>query len=98
MRRQVRIRAVAQADIEEAAQYYELQSSGLGQRFLDEVLSSLQSFESNPFRYPAVHDEIRRALVHRFPFGVFYLVEPEEVVVIAVMHGTRDPSRWKKRI
>ncbi len=50
-----------------------------------------------PLMYPNVHRNTRRAIIQRFPFGVFYREEAETVIVVAVMHGSRNPRRWKKR-
>lgn len=94
---QVRLRAEAEQDIEEAARWYEQQREGLGQEFIDQVLLTLQSAGEQPGLYPSVHRHVRRALIHRFPFGIYYRVEEEFVVVVAVMHGSRSPRRWKKR-
>jgi plasmid stabilization system protein ParE len=44
-----------------------------------------------------LHRETRRAVVRRFPFGVFYKVEEASIVVVAVMHGSRHPKQWKQR-
>lgn len=93
----VRVRPEATQDLEDAATWYEEQSRGLGQEFLDEVCRSLQRVAEEPELYPSVHRNTRRALTHRFPFGVFYRVEADSIVVVAVMHGSRDPQRWKQR-
>jgi toxin ParE1/3/4 len=54
--------------------------------------------QANPNQYPVVHRNVRRALVRRFPYGVFYVVEGQRIVVLAVFHGSRDPSQWKSRV
>ena len=93
----VRVRSEAAQDLEDAAIWYEEQSSGLGQEFLDEVRRSLRRVAEQPHLYPSVHRATRRVLIHRFPFGVFYRNEAGSIVVVAVMHGSRDPQRWKQR-
>lgn len=93
----VTLRPEAQEDLESAARWYEELRRGLGGRLLDEVLRTIGLVAENPRRYPRIHGEIRRAVTRRFPFGVFYLMEGDAVVVIAVMHGSRDPARWKER-
>ncbi len=57
----------------EAYDWYESQQSGLGRDFLDEVSACLHGIETVPELYSKIHGEIRRALVQRFPFGVFYI-------------------------
>ena len=44
--------------------------------------------------FPCVHGEVRRAVVSRFPYAVFYRVDPKRVVVLAVLHMARDPKLW----
>ena len=95
---EVRLRPEAEQDLSDAASWYEERQSGLGHRFLDEILTTFVSLAETPLRYPVVHRNTRRALIHRFPFGVYYRIENNNIVVIAVMHGSRDPHRWKTRI
>ena len=97
MRLLIRVRPEAAQDLEDAAGWYEEQNRGLGHEFLEEVRRSLQRVAEQPELYPSLHRNTRRALTHRFPFGVFYRVEVDSIVVVAVMHGSRDPQRWKQR-
>lgn len=93
----VRLRAEAESDLRDAAAWYEGQHAGLGAEFLDEVLRSLASIAENPERYPKVHKDIRRAVTSRFPFSIFYFTSTVDEIVLAVMHSSRDPGRWKRR-
>ena len=93
----VRLRPEAERDLLDAASWYEEQQSGLGHQFLDESLATFSTIAERPFLYPSVHRNTRRALIHRFPFGVYYRVGGAIVVVVAIMHGSRDPQNWKKR-
>lgn len=61
-------------------------------------MASLSTIAVSPLIYPVVHRNTRRALMHRFPFGVYYRVDSSEVIVVAVMHGSRNPLRWKTRV
>ncbi|MCD5417498.1 type II toxin-antitoxin system RelE/ParE family toxin [Candidatus Bipolaricaulota bacterium] len=47
--------------------------------------------------YSVLHRQTCRAIMHRFPFGVFYRIEGDSIVVVAVLHGSRHPKRWKER-
>jgi len=93
----VRLRSEAEQDLEEAAGWYECQRNGLGQQFLDEVLLTFKTISEQPNLYPHVVRGARRALIQRFPFGIFYRVEPRAIVVLAIMHASRNPRRWKTR-
>ena len=76
--------------------YYEGQSKGLGEEFLGSVESSFGAIESYPEMFSRVHGEVRRALVSRFPYGIFYRIESKRVVVLAVLHTARDPKIWPR--
>ena len=89
----VYLRPEAETDIEEAAIWYEEQRQGLGQEFLDDVLSLCETVSENPAIYPVVHRRTRRALIRRFPFGVYFRIEDKQVIVVAVIHGSRHPRR-----
>ncbi len=93
----VRIRPEAEQDLAEAAAWYEAQRPGLGHEFLDEVAAMLSGIAENPQRFPDVHRNTRRAVIQRFPFGIYFRVENATVVILAIMHGSRDPRRWKGR-
>jgi len=93
----VYLRPEAEMDAEEAARWYEQQCAGLGDDFLNEISRILGVISDNPGMYPVVHGDTRRALIRRFPFGIYYQVEEEAIVVVAVMHGSRHPKRWQRR-
>jgi plasmid stabilization system protein ParE len=94
----VLIRPEAEQDIADATVWYEAQHRGLGHKFLDEVHAMLLSIAETPLIYPNVYRNTRRALIRRFPFGVYYRVEGSKITVFAVMHGSRNPQNWKNRI
>jgi len=74
--------------------YYEGKTEGLGGKFLAAVDSAFDAIERYPEMFARVHGEVRRAILSRFPYAVFYRVEPKRVVVIAVLHTTREPRLW----
>ena len=73
--------------------HYEGQSEGLGEKFLSAVDSSFGALERYPEMFAPVHGEVRRALVSRFPYGIFYRMQ---VVVLTVLHTARDPRIWPR--
>ena len=87
----------AEADLFGAADWYEAQEPGLGRSFALEVTSALLRILDFPDAWPGLDGEIRRCLVHRFPFGILYVVEQNDVFVLAVMHLHREPGHWKDR-
>ncbi|MBI1956613.1 MAG: type II toxin-antitoxin system RelE/ParE family toxin [Acidobacteria bacterium] len=91
------LRPAATADIEEAFLWYERQRPGLGEEFLAAVQSALDDIVTYPTRYPVIHRNTRRALLWRFPYAIFCRAYEEVVVVVACMHGRRNPIRWRSR-
>jgi plasmid stabilization system protein ParE len=81
-------------DLAGALGWYEDQRAGLGEEFLGAVEASFDAIQKFPEMFARVHGEVRRALVSRFPYAVFYRVEPKRVVVLAVLHMARDPKLW----
>ncbi len=92
------IRPEARTDLLDAFQWYQEQRSGLGFDFklcVDEVFSKLLK---HPSIYKKVYNNIRRAVIQRFPFGIFYIIENDNIIILAVLHARRDPENWKNRI
>ena len=83
--------ARADRDVESAYDWYEAERPGLGLEFLTELRSAYDRIVNSPFGYQVVALGVRRALLRRFPYGVYYDIEGD------VMHGSRDPSRWQRR-
>jgi plasmid stabilization system protein ParE len=98
MRFKVSTRRSAKADIRNAVNWYRQQHPSLGKDFLEKVKTVLQSLEQTPRRHQLIHGNIRRALLERFPYGVYYSVENQEVEVIGVFHLRRSPTVWQQRI
>ena len=85
-----------QDDLAAAFDWYEKQRSGLGEEFLASVCFTFKGIEDFPEMFAFVHGSVRRAMVARFPFGVFYLVEPSRIVIFRVLHTSRDPRIWPR--
>jgi plasmid stabilization system protein ParE len=91
------IRPEAEADAQAAFRWYNEQVPGLGQEFLAEIDRALASIQANPEMSRKLHHEYRRVLARRFPYGIFYAVHAERIVVFAILHTARDPQLWKER-
>ena len=87
----------AVAELLGAAEWYEDQEPGLGRSFALEVTASILRILDFPEGWPVLEGEVRRCLVHRFPFGILYVEENKEVFVLAVMHLHREPGYWRYR-
>jgi plasmid stabilization system protein ParE len=87
----------AQAEFDEAFDWYEQQQTGLGVDFLMCVAEILERIESLPEACEIIFEDVRRAIVRKFPYLILYKVEPDQVVVMAVFHSKRDPQVWQGR-
>ena len=87
----------AEAEVLEAADWYENRSEGLGRAFLDLVEQTLKDVATRPRQFPQVYRDIRRATLKRFPIGVFFRLRRDRIRILAVMHLSRDPNRWHRR-
>ena len=87
----------AEADLADAYTWYEERLPGLGSAFLLSVEAVIHSISRNPQLYSLVHKNVRRALVRRFPYAVFYIVEESHIAVLAIFHAKRHPATWRKR-
>ena len=92
MRSRVVLRPRAETDITEARNWYEERRPGLGREFLDVVQTVLATVGKRPEQYPVLYRDVRRALVPRFPYGIFYVVRERRVFVVACFHAKRDPA------
>lgn len=91
------IRPEAEADVAEAARWYEDRWQGLGTEFVEEVERALAAVAEEPLRHPRIRAAARRALTRRFPYAIFYLFDNKKVTVLAVVHTARRPGTWRRR-
>ena len=87
----------AETEFFEAVDYYEDRERGLGFDFSIEVLATIQNIVTYPTAWPVMEEGVRRCLVNRFPYGVIYSIEHDEVSILAVMDLRRHPDYWKNR-
>jgi plasmid stabilization system protein ParE len=90
----VRFKPSADRDVENAFGWYEERRPGLGDEFLEEVDAAVTRIAENSRAHQSVRGRIRRAVLHRFPYLLFYVIDPQEIVVLACMHASRDPESW----
>jgi plasmid stabilization system protein ParE len=90
-------RPQAEEEARAAQRWYQGQRPGHGPRFAGAIDEVLRRIVANPMAFPLVHGEVRRAVVRQFPYGVYFRVHAGEIVILAVMHGRRNPRRWQSR-
>jgi hypothetical protein len=93
----IKFHSEARKEFFEAADYYEEQVVGLGDVFIDEVEKVLDVIEQQPASGTKITKTERRFLVSRFPYGMIYSVEVDQITIFAVMNLKRKPGYWKTR-
>ncbi len=91
------ITAIAEIDIQTGENWYNAQQNQLGSDFIIELENKIKVIQSNPYLFSEIKKDIRKALLKRFPFGIYYFVSDDVVNIFAVIHFSRNPKIWKSR-
>lgn len=78
----------------QAQAWYESQRGGLGAEFARSVEAAVARVTRQPLAAPVVYETVRRVVLKRFPYSLFYLVEPQRLVVLSCLHTRRSPAAW----
>jgi plasmid stabilization system protein ParE len=81
----------------EAVQYYVEQRAEVAQAFIDAVEDAIYRIRESPTRYIVIDEDVRRCMTGRFPYGILYTIEQDYILILAVMHCSREPGYWKSR-
>jgi len=92
----VRFTSTAEAELKVAMEFYQSAREGLGAEFLAEVEATTNLIESFPLAWSPLSSRTRRCRTHRFPYGLFYQVRNDEILIVSVMDLRRDPKRWEE--
>lgn len=90
--------STAELELKEAMEFYESAREGLGAEFLAEVEATTNLIESFPLTWTSLSPQTRRCRTHRFPYGLFYQVRRDEILIVSVMDLRRDPKRWEQHL
>ncbi len=93
----VRFHVEAEAEMSQAAAYYEAQQANLGGRFLTSVQDAINRIQINPLLFPVIEFDVRRCRTKTFPFDVLFQLHSDELVIVAIMHLHREPGYWEHR-
>ena len=94
----VTLRPKAEIDLQQARDWYDRQRSGLGDEFLDAFKDLCRQIATNPEMFAVVSPGVRRVKLRTFPYVVYYRVVSTRIEVVGILHGSRDPRIWKRRI
>ena len=92
------LRGGARTDLIEIQSWYGNERTGLGKEFLTNVTSKFVAIQANPHLYPRMSRNVRRSLLDRFPYAVYYVEAREEIAILAVLHTSRKPGGWRSRL
>ncbi|MBD2340931.1 type II toxin-antitoxin system RelE/ParE family toxin [Calothrix sp. FACHB-156] len=81
----------------EAVQYYLEQRVEVAQAFIDAIEDAVYRIRESPTRYIVIDEDVRRCMTHKFPYGILYTIEQDYILILAVMHCSREPGYWKNR-
>ena len=89
---------LAQLELEDASEYYELEVPGLGVQFREEIKRGISRIREYPDAWAKEKGDVRRYLLYRFPYKILYSIEKNYIYVIAIAHCHRRPDYWVDRI
>jgi plasmid stabilization system protein ParE len=98
MTRRFILRPLAEADLDDAARWYEEERVGLAQRFLNDADRTFARIRERPLQFPSVSSDVRRALLHTFPYAVYFRASDGTIVVLGVLQLRRNPNVWRGRV
>jgi toxin ParE1/3/4 len=87
----------AEMELNEAASYYEAKLATLGGQFIDEIETAIKFIAADPIRWRKIDREVRRYLLNRFPYAIYYRLIADEIRVLAIKHHSRSPEYWQHR-
>jgi plasmid stabilization system protein ParE len=97
MSRLLLIHEAAEAEINEAADFYDLRSSQIGSLFIDDIQRTIESISKFPNAATLIGGRVRKKAMIKFPYSILYSVYPDEIRILAVAHQKRRPFYWRSR-
>lgn len=88
---------LAGRELLDARDYYDEMAFGLGKSFIRELERTINIIRKNSLAYPVIRDNIRKALIIKFPYALLYRIEKENIYILSVMHQKRRPNYWVNR-
>jgi len=97
MSRPVVFRPQAESELISASEWYDERSAQAGREFRADVETTIQLIGTQPEIFARIRGDIRHALLRRFPYAIYFQILDDHIVILAVMHGHRDPDVWRSR-
>jgi len=89
---------LARLELEDAIEFYELEVPGLGIRFQKEIKQAIRRIREYPLAWTREKGDVRKYILHKFPYKILYSIEEGYIYIIAIAHGHRRPNYWVDRI
>jgi plasmid stabilization system protein ParE len=89
---------IAQAELDDAIDFYNFERPGLGRQFLEELIIAIELIASYPDAWQECSKRTRRCQTRRFPYGIIYQIKKDEILIVAIANLHRKPDYWKDRI
>ncbi|HEY1629161.1 MAG TPA: type II toxin-antitoxin system RelE/ParE family toxin [Tepidisphaeraceae bacterium] len=93
----IRLRPEVVSDLLQAADWYDQQQRGLGREFIEAAYTAFDLLADRPQSFPVVRKNVRRALMRRFPYAIYFRIESNVIVILVVVHTARSSRAWKRR-
>ncbi len=90
-------RRIAQLELDESVSWYENKRMGLGREFRLEIEKHLEKIANQPQRFRQIRGQVRRVVLQRFPYSIYFLAEADRIIVLAVFHARRAPQNLEPR-
>jgi len=88
----------AEAELLEAIPYYGSREGSEEDPSLAAINRHVLEIASSPHRYPKVGRDIRRCVVRKFPFIIFFKDHPDRIRILTIAHTSRHPEYWRSRV
>jgi len=89
---------IVKSELEDAIEYYDLQVQGLGNKYKNEAKSTIKRIAIFPTAWMEVKPEIRRCIMHKFPYNIYYSIQNNIILILAIAHQHRKPDYWIDRV
>jgi len=87
----------ALAEYSDAVAYYAEQQNAIAQAFINAIEDAIFRIKESPTRYTTIDEDIRRCMTRKFPYGILYTIEQDYILILAVMHCSREVGYWQNR-
>ena len=88
----------AEAELINAAKFYEQRVSGLGAEYLDVIDKAIRKIQTDPERWNIKQSQVRNYILDRFPYSIYYRVFSDHIRILAIKHHSRHPDYWRYRL